>query len=69
MDAGRRSDAYDTMGFPFIDPTGDVSLESLTDELRFFREQGQVTEPLEVEQVVDSAFAARAVQNLGRYQS
>jgi len=60
---------YDTMGFPFIDPNGDVSLESLTDELRFFREQGQVTGPVEVKQVVDTRFAARAVQNLGRYQS
>jgi hypothetical protein len=58
---------YNTMGFLFIDPNGEVSLESLTDELRFFREQGQVTGPVEVEQVVESAFAAGAVQKLGRY--
>jgi NitT/TauT family transport system substrate-binding protein len=60
---------YNTMGFPFIDPNGELSLESLADELRFFREQGQVTGPVEVDQVVESGFAAGAVQKLGRYQS
>ncbi len=60
---------YDTMGFPFIDPNGEVSQESLTDELRYLRDKGQVTGPIEVEQVVESGFVAGAVQKLGRYQS
>jgi NitT/TauT family transport system substrate-binding protein len=60
---------YDSMGLPFIDSNGEVSLESLADELRFFREQGQVTGPVEVEQVVDNGFVASAVQKLGRDQS
>jgi len=41
----------------------------VTDELRFFREQGQVTGPVEVEQVVESGFPAGALQKLGRCQS
>jgi hypothetical protein len=60
---------YDTMGLPFLDPNGELSLESLMDELRFFREQGLVTGPVEVEQVVESGFAAGPSRNSGRYQS
>ena len=61
-------DLYQKMGFPAIDPNGHVNQESVADQLNFHREQGSVTAPLELQQLMDTRFAEAAVQQLGVYQ-
>ena len=59
---------YPQLGFAYIDPNGQISVDSLADQLRFAHEQGQVTAPLDVQQTVDARFAEAAVQRLGHYE-
>jgi NitT/TauT family transport system substrate-binding protein len=56
---------YPQFGFAYIDPDGQMNIQSLADQLQFAREQGQITLPLEVQQTVDTRFAETAVQRLG----
>jgi NitT/TauT family transport system substrate-binding protein len=59
---------YDRMGFPYIDPNGRVNVDSLRDLLTWFRAQGLVNIPIDVEQVIDPRFAETAVQKLGVFR-
>lgn len=58
---------YPQLGFAYIDPNGQLNMDSLADQLRFARNQGQVTAPLDVQQTVDMRFADAAVQRLGHF--
>jgi NitT/TauT family transport system substrate-binding protein len=47
------------------DPDGKLNMESLKKDLAFFKEQGDVTGKVTVEQVVDESIAQAAVKELG----
>jgi NitT/TauT family transport system substrate-binding protein len=63
------SSLYTGMGFPYIDPNGQLNLGSVADQLRFAQDQGQVTASIDAQQAVDTRFAEGAVQRLGRYDA
>ena len=47
------------------DPDGKLNMDSLKKDLAFFRETGDVTGKVTVDQVVDTSFAEAAVKELG----
>lgn len=52
-----------------IDPDGRMNLEGLRNDLRFFKELKLLQDPaMTVERIIDTSFAAKAVQELGPYR-
>lgn len=49
------------------DPDGQLNMDSLRKDLAFFKQTGDVTGPVSVEDVVDASFVAAAVKALGPY--
>ena len=49
-------------------PDGQMNLDSLKKDLAFFKETGDVTGKIDVEQVYDASFAAQAIAALGAYK-
>jgi NitT/TauT family transport system substrate-binding protein len=52
---------------PAIDPNGAVQVASLQKDLDFFRSQGWVTRPVDLNNVIDLSVVQRASAELGRY--
>lgn len=50
-----------------VDADGGLSRESMDKDYAFFRAQGWVTEPVDLDKVIDLSFAKAAVQALGPY--
>ncbi|HZU07929.1 MAG TPA: ABC transporter substrate-binding protein [Chloroflexota bacterium] len=50
-----------------LDPDGKVNVEGLRNDLRWFVEHGLVTQPPDLDRVVDTSFAEYAVSRLGPY--
>ncbi|MDB5593335.1 MAG: transporter substrate-binding protein [Hyphomicrobiales bacterium] len=48
-----------------VDPDGKLNIDSLKKDLAFFKETGDVTSNITVEQVVDTSFAEAAAKELG----
>ena len=59
---------YDKMGAAYLDPDGKLNLDSLRDQIRYFRERGFLAVEPDLAQVVDSRFVDYALARLGPYQ-
>jgi NitT/TauT family transport system substrate-binding protein len=59
---------YEQMGFAHVDPNGRVGEVSLAEQLQWYTQRGLVTQPIDLQQVIDLSFADYAVQRLGRYE-
>jgi NitT/TauT family transport system substrate-binding protein len=59
---------FDTMVPNGISPDAAVNVKSLTDDLKFFVDQGQIEKPVTVSDVMDMSFAETAVKQLGPYK-
>ena len=53
---------------PACDPDGKVQVDSLAEDLEFFRAAGQIEGKVTLEQALDTSFAEAAVAQLGPYQ-
>jgi ABC-type nitrate/sulfonate/bicarbonate transport system substrate-binding protein len=51
----------------WIDPDGEVALESLRDVQRWYLERGELTGEIDLERAVDRSFVEYALARLGRY--
>ncbi|MCC6887559.1 MAG: ABC transporter substrate-binding protein [Hyphomicrobiales bacterium] len=51
-----------------MNPDGYVNIKSLADDLAFYREQGLIAGPVNVQQLVDHSFVEAAVKHLGPYR-
>jgi len=58
---------YDEMGFPLIDPNGNLNLASIDDQMNWFVKAGKLRDTVDLAQVVDLSFARDAVARLGAY--
>ena len=58
---------FDTMVPNGISPDAGVNIKSLTDDLKFFVDQGQIEKSVAVSDVIDMSFAETAVKQLGPY--
>jgi NitT/TauT family transport system substrate-binding protein len=56
-----------TMIMHGCDPDGQLNIDSLRKDLAFFKQSGDVTAPVSVDDVVDTSFATAAVKDLGPY--
>jgi NitT/TauT family transport system substrate-binding protein len=59
---------YERMGLNYIDPDGTLNVASLIDQQAFYTEFGTITNPIDVNTVVDNRFREAALQRLGPYQ-
>jgi NitT/TauT family transport system substrate-binding protein len=48
-----------------VDVNGRLNIESMKKDLAFYRSQGYIEKPIEVEAVVDESFVKEAVKMLG----
>jgi NitT/TauT family transport system substrate-binding protein len=62
-------DLITKMYAPAVDPDGKLQMASLQKDLDFFRSQGWVTQPIDLNKVVDLSFAQKASAELGPYNS
>jgi NitT/TauT family transport system substrate-binding protein len=53
---------------PAIDPNGMVQVKSIQKDLDFFRARGWVTQPIDLNNVIDTSIAQKASAELGSYQ-
>jgi NitT/TauT family transport system substrate-binding protein len=60
--------AYEAMRPAGLDPDGKLEVESIRQDLAYYREAGLVTEPIDLAKVIDTRFQEYAVQQLGPYQ-
>ncbi len=51
-----------------MNPDGQVNVQSLADDLQFYREQGLIQGDVKLDQIVDQSFVAAAVKDLGPYK-
>jgi NitT/TauT family transport system substrate-binding protein len=51
-----------------MNPDGKVNVQSLADDLAFYKEQGLITGDIKAEQVVDNSFVDATVKELGPYK-
>jgi NitT/TauT family transport system substrate-binding protein len=51
-----------------VNPDGKLNVDSMKKDLAFFKETGDVTGKVEVDQVVDQSFAEAALKDLGPYK-
>jgi NitT/TauT family transport system substrate-binding protein len=51
-----------------MNPDGKVNVQSLADDLAFYKEQGLITGNIRAEDVVDSSFVEAALKELGPYR-
>ena len=59
---------FDGMGFMHINPDGKVNLASIHDLMRWYVQMGYLSEPVDLNRVVDPSFVEAAVAKLGAYQ-
>jgi NitT/TauT family transport system substrate-binding protein len=55
---------------PYGEPDGAVNLTSLTNQEKFFKQQGRLTyeQPLDIPALIDASFATQAVKTLGPFK-
>jgi NitT/TauT family transport system substrate-binding protein len=58
---------YEQMRPAGLDPDGKLDVQSIEDDLRYYVESGQVTDPPDLAQLIDTSFQQLAVQALGPY--
>ena len=58
---------YAHMGFAYIDPDGRIDEPSLTEQLTWYAQTGQITGPVDLHQAIDTSFAEFALERLGPY--
>jgi NitT/TauT family transport system substrate-binding protein len=51
-----------------MNPDGKVNVQSLADDLAFYKEQGLITGDIKADQVVDHSFVEAALKELGAYK-
>jgi NitT/TauT family transport system substrate-binding protein len=51
-----------------MNPDGKVNVQSLAEDLAFYKEQGLITGDIRAEQVVDHSFVEAALKELGPYK-
>ena len=51
-----------------MNPNGTVNVQSLADDLQFYREQGLIQGDVKLDQIVDQSFVEAAVKELGPYK-
>jgi NitT/TauT family transport system substrate-binding protein len=51
-----------------MNPDGRVNVQSLADDLQFYREQGLIQSDVKLDQIVDQSFVEAAVNELGPYR-
>ena len=51
-----------------MNPDGQVNVQSLADDLQFYREQGLIQGDVKLDQIVDQSFVEAAVKELGPYK-
>ena len=59
---------YRTLTPPACDPDGKVQVQSLADDLEFFRRAGDIESKVTLDQALDTSFAEQAVKDLGPYR-
>jgi len=59
---------YDRMAMPYVNPDGRINAADIGAQQDWFVSQGQVQQPVDVDQLVDNRFASFAVDVLGPYQ-
>jgi ABC-type nitrate/sulfonate/bicarbonate transport system substrate-binding protein len=59
---------YDQIIPPGLNPDGAIGLQSLQDDVAWYRRKGVVQDDLDLSRVVDNQYVDYAVQQLGRYQ-
>jgi NitT/TauT family transport system substrate-binding protein len=59
---------YDVMNMAGIDPDGRIARQSLQLDMDYFRQRGYYTGPVTLDDLLDTAFAEYAVQQLGPYR-
>jgi NitT/TauT family transport system substrate-binding protein len=52
---------------PAVDPNGMIQVKSMQTDLDFFREQGWVKQPIDLDKVIDMSIAEKASADLGPY--
>ncbi|MCB9489897.1 MAG: ABC transporter substrate-binding protein [Deltaproteobacteria bacterium] len=60
--------AYDKIVPAFLHPDGAMNLESLAEDVQFFRDRGYIKKPVDVSKVVNTTWIENAVKELGPYQ-
>lgn len=58
---------YEKMGLPYINPDGRINTSEIRTQQEWYVSQGQVQQPIDVDQVVDNQFADFALGVLGPY--
>ncbi len=58
---------YDEMGFPLIDPNGNVNLASIADQMAWFVHAGELQQAVDLSRVIAPSYAHSAVERLGPY--
>ncbi len=61
-------DLYQKMALPGINPNGKLNIEGMRHDSAWWHDAGLMSEPVPVEDVVNSSYAEKAVENLGPYE-
>jgi NitT/TauT family transport system substrate-binding protein len=64
----KNKELYRTLVAPACDPDGKVRIDSLGEDLEFFRRAGQIEGNVTLAQALDTSFAEQAVKELGPYK-
>jgi NitT/TauT family transport system substrate-binding protein len=59
---------YSDMGFPEIDPNGRLNVQSISDQMWWLVDKGELKQPADLSQLIDSSYVRGALQRLGGYQ-
>jgi NitT/TauT family transport system substrate-binding protein len=59
---------YEQIVPPGLNPDGAIGLQSLQDDVTWYRQKGVVQEDLDLGRVVDNQYVEYALQQLGKYQ-
>ncbi|MDP2935046.1 MAG: ABC transporter substrate-binding protein [Dehalococcoidia bacterium] len=59
---------FERIVMPWVDPNGVLNIQSMREQLEFYKKRGAVTDVVDLSKVVDTQFMDYAVQKLGKYQ-
>ena len=59
---------YDRMVFPFLNPNGELNVDSIKSDFEWFRQSGQIEGRVDVDSVLDRSFVDYALGRLGRVE-
>jgi NitT/TauT family transport system substrate-binding protein len=63
----KQPELYDRMGMPYMDPNGEINVESMMEDQEYYLAKGCQTQPIDIARSVDSSFAEAALARLGRH--